>query len=931
MPRVLRAELHMEPWYKIVQPRSEVSQGRSFNPDEFAIALEQVVAGNAPDDYKDAAKFFARTCFTRALKEHTGMVLRRLAGETANSAPVLTLITQFGGGKTHTLAALYHLIRNPRESSRDAGVEAMLKAEGLAQIPTSKAAVFVGNAWDPTDGRETPWIDVARQLGGEVGVGALGKEARTTPPGTEAIGRVVEKAGGSVLILFDEVLNYLNRYRDKAAGFHAFIQNLTVAMTGTTRSAAVISLPRSQVEMTDWDQEWQDRITKVVRRVAKDLIVNDEAEISEVIRRRLFEDIGKDSVRKTVAKTYADWCFDNRAQLPREWTAVDTSVTEAKARDYLRGRFEACFPFHPGAISVFQRKWAALKHFQQTRGTLAMFAQWISCAFQEGYRQARREPLITLGSAPLEVPEFRAVILGQIGEPRLNYAIEADIAGTFSHARALDADTKGALKDLHRRVGTAILFESSGGQGDKPAHLPELRFALGEPEVDTTSIDNAADALEKRGFYIRKVGNDGYRFGFKPTLKKVVSDRRASLDEDEIKKAARSLVRKEFERDANIPIESFPQDSTAVEDSPRLRIVVVDPEQEWSEDGALRVSIAEWTKVRGKSPRLYPASLVWCLRKPGRELREKVENWLAWQRVQGEINSGALAGDFDRSELEDIRARLRDAESDARDEVWASYRYVVLYDGKEADSVRVIDLGAGHSSAGKSLCGRVLAAMTSQSLLNASVGAGYLERRWPRAFKESGAWPLKSLRQAFLDGSLDRLIDPDQVLRQRIPEFVAGGDFALASGGDPASGYSRVWFKEPLRPDEVAFDPEVYLLTAAKAKALKQRAEMPTEVGESEAATATSEAATSSEQEATIHVAEAGEKLKIRISGATPPEVWNRLGTRLIPKLKSGANLRLGLEITLEVDGHDAQQFVNDLRQTLADLGLSEALKIERG
>src|SRR5579885_897427 len=102
----------MEPWYKAVSPRSEVRLGRSFNPDEFAIALEQVVAGTAPEDYVDPAKFFARTCFTRALRDHAGMVLRRLAGRTENTAPVLTLITQFGGGKTHTLATLYHLARH---------------------------------------------------------------------------------------------------------------------------------------------------------------------------------------------------------------------------------------------------------------------------------------------------------------------------------------------------------------------------------------------------------------------------------------------------------------------------------------------------------------------------------------------------------------------------------------------------------------------------------------------------------------------------------------------------------------------------------------------------------------------------------------------------------------------------------------------------
>src|SRR4051812_29336339 len=99
----------MEPWYKIVTPRREVREGRSFNPDEFAIALEQVVAKKAPEDYRDPAQFFARTYFTRALREHAGMVLRRLAGKTESTPPVLTLITQFGGGKTHTLTALYHL------------------------------------------------------------------------------------------------------------------------------------------------------------------------------------------------------------------------------------------------------------------------------------------------------------------------------------------------------------------------------------------------------------------------------------------------------------------------------------------------------------------------------------------------------------------------------------------------------------------------------------------------------------------------------------------------------------------------------------------------------------------------------------------------------------------------------------------------------
>ncbi len=179
-----------DPWYKVVTPRREVREGRSFSPDEFAIALEQVVAGTAPADYRDPAQFFSRTCFTRALNDHVGMVLRRLAGETQNTSPALTLVTQFGGGKTHTLTALYHLARTGRKAGTLPGVSDLLTQARVPNAPEARVGVFVGNAWDPSEGRETPWIDLARQLAGDKGVAALGPAAKTTPPGTEAIARV---------------------------------------------------------------------------------------------------------------------------------------------------------------------------------------------------------------------------------------------------------------------------------------------------------------------------------------------------------------------------------------------------------------------------------------------------------------------------------------------------------------------------------------------------------------------------------------------------------------------------------------------------------------------------------------------------------------------------------------------------------------------
>ena len=925
----------MQPWYKVVSLRKEVREGRSFSPDEFAIALEQVVAGTAPPDYSDPEQFFSRTCFTRALTEHSGMVLRRLSGRTENTAPVLTLITQFGGGKTHTLTSLYHLANAGGDAHSLPGVSELLRNAGITDSPDARVGVFVGNAWDPSEGRETPWIDLARQLGEDAGVAALGHAALTTPPGTEALAKVFASANAPVLLLFDEVLNFVNRHRGMAESFHAFLQNLTVAVTGATHAAAVISLPRSQVEMTEWDQEWQDRITKVVRRVARDLIANDESEISEVVRRRLFEDLGSERVRQNVARTYADWCFERTARLPSEWTAVDTATTGSKARDFLRNRFESTYPFHPSTLSVFQRKWRALLQFQQTRGALAMLAQWISWAAQDQFRHARTEPLITLGSAPLDVQEFRAVVLGQLGESRLDVAIEADLAGETARSKSLDADAKGALSNIHRRVGTAILFESSGGQVDKVAHLPELRFALGEPEVETTTVDSAAAALEKTGFFMRKVGTDGYRIHHQATLRKVVSDRRASLDEEtEIKPALRKLVEGEFARGATVPVVYFPEDGDAVQDSPRLTMVVLDPVEEWREGGQLTERIGRWTKGRGKSPRLYPGALVWCARKPGRELRECVEQLLAWRRVAQEVSQGILGAEFDRSDRSEVQAMVREAEEAAKDEVWAGYRFVALADNQAESGLKVIDLGAGHSSGSETLCGRVISALKSGALLNESVGAGYIDRHWPPAFEDTRAWPLISLRQSFLNGALTRLIDPDAVLRRRIIEFVEAGDFGLASGDKGSGEYERLWFREPLVADEVAFESGVFLLARTKAEHLRtaEVSQTQTQKGSTEPSSQEPESETEQENPSTGSApphTNTGQKATLRLKGTVPPEVWNRLGTKILPKLRSGDDLSVGVEFSVSVDADLSQGFQLELEQALTDLGLQEQVSVD--
>ena len=686
----------------------------------------------------------------------------------------------------------------------------LLREAGVASVPKAKVAVFVGNAWDPQPGRETPWIDIARQLAGDKGVEALGPAAKTTPPGTEAIARVFEAAGAPVLLLFDEVLNFLNRHRGMAESFHAFIQNLTVATTGTTHGAAVISLPRSQVEMTDWDMEWQEKISqgRAARRQGPDR------------QRRDRDQRGRPAAALRGPGKRED--PEERRQGLRRLVLRAAGAAPAgvdgggHGRDRGQGARVPAAPLR-GLLPVPSGD--ALGLPAQVAGAAAVPADARHAGDAGAVdldRGAGRLPQgahraadhARLGAARrARVPQRGAGPARRVAPRRRDRHRHRRRAGA---RKALDADTKGPLRDIHRRVGTAILFESSGGQTDKVAHLPELRFALGEPELDTTSIDNAAFALEDRSYFIRKAGSDGFRIGYQPTMKKVVSDRRASLDEEtEVKPALRKLVEEEFRRGASIPVVPFPRDGAEIPDTPRLTLVVADPEVEWSGGGSLRAQIAEWTRQRGKSPRLYPGALVWCLKKPGRDLREKVELWLAWKRVAREVADGTLGGEFDKSDRAELQSKVKDAEEAAKDEVWGDYRFAVLADGQETDGLKVIDLGAGHSSSGETLCGRVIARAQVRG-----AAQRIRRRRLHRAQLAAGAQgvrgvaarePAAELPQRLADAPRRSRRDPAE---PRSSSSSAGATSAWRRAGSPTAATSgcgsRSWSRRTRSPSTPA-------------------------------------------------------------------------------------------------------------------------------
>lgn len=212
--------------------------------------------------------------------------------------------------------------------------------------------------------------------------------------------------------------------------------------------------------------------------------------------------------------------------------------------------------------------------------------------------------------------------------------------------------------------------------------------------------------------------------------------------------------------------------------------------------------------------------------------------------------------------------------------------------------------------------------------MNESVGAGYIERNWPPALKDSGAWPLASLRQSFLNGSLTRLVDPDATLKSKIVEFVTRGDFGLASGKKTDGVYDRTWFQEVVAPDEVAFDAGVFLLRKAIAEGLRAgQPATPAASPEPEQGPVTTRTAPEADPRPVPEPSASTRTL--RLVGTVPPEVWNRLGTKILPRLRSGLEMKIGLEFSVTVAADSANGLAIDLRQILQELGLAESVKVE--
>lgn len=920
--------MSMKPWYKVITPREDLRDGKPLDASEFAVHLDHVRDGRAPSVYQNPAEFFERTFLTKNLRELSGQVVRRLSGIKVETSAIFNLSTQFGGGKTHSLTLLYHLASNGDAAKPWKGVSGILQDAGVTAVPTAATAIFVGTEFDSITGRggddgtpnrRTPWGEIAFQLGGVEGFRLVEEhEKALTAPGGDVVDKMLPRSR-PVLILLDELMNYVSRTRRSglAGQLYTFLHNLSEVARSRDNVVLAVSIPASELEMTAEDQSDFERLKKLLDRLGKAMIVSAESETSEIIRRRLFEWNGLPKDALATVEEYEVWLHANKQQLP-SWFPAEN------ARDAIK----ASYPFHPSLLSVFERKWQGLPRFQQTRGVLRLLALWVSKAYADGYKGAHKDPLISLGTAPLDDPLFRAALFEQLGEARLEPAVTTDIAGKdHSHALRLDMEATAEVKRarLHRKVATSILFESNGGQQRGEATLAEVRLAVAEPGLDIGSIEQCLEALGDACYFLSTERNR-YRFSFQPNLNKLLADRRASVGAPVVDERVRTEIQRVFSVGSGVERVYFPRKSNEIPDRPVLALVVLPPETSTTEP-ATKTLIASMITESGSSLRTFKSGLIWIVAEDSIALRDEARKLLAWKEIEGD------AGEL---KLDDVQQRQlvengRRAERDLKEAVWRAYKNVFLL--AEDNSLRKIDLGLVHSSAASSLVELIVARLKQEDLVVEGVSPNFLTRYWPPALPE---WSTKSVRDAFYASpKFPRLVKADAV-RETISRGLDAGLFAYVgktAGGD----YEPFVFKKSLAGDDVEISEDVFLVSRERAEEyLKSRQPGATPTGGATAAEAGGAGVNTTvpvpptalpsgtSAGKTTDVAPPSNLIGLTWSGVLPAQKWMNFYTKVLSRFATADGMTLTLRVEIKPSDGLPKSKLDETRVALRELGLPD-------
>lgn len=674
----------LAPWREVMTPHADVASG-DFEQAEFAADLYQVATGNADTEYGDPVAFFSRTYLTHGLRELITGAAKRLSG--AGGDPVIDLQTNFGGGKTHSMIALYHLASGV-SADELRGVGELLGENGLSVPAQVARAVIVGQWISPAspsvkpDGTEvhTLWGEIAYQLAGREGYELVEAEDRSGSNPGEKMRRLFEMAGPAI-VLIDEWVAYARQLPSKDTDppltggqfdtQFTFAQTLTEAAAAVDNVVVLVSIPASDLEIGgDKGREALNRLSHVVRRTSAQWKPAEDDESFEIVRRRLFEPITEENarIRDGIIKAFIDAYRAKPGDFPSQ-------VTEA---DYRR-RMELSYPIHPELFDRLYSDWSTLDRFQRTRGVLRLMAKVISVLWDRGDQNL----LIMPGTVPLDDAQVANELTGYLSA-EWDPVIRSDIDGGNALPLHIDQANRNLGRySATRRVARAV-FMASAPQDDARNGIDIKLITLGvaQPGEAPGTFADALRRLSGDATYLYVDGSQ-YWYSLRPNITRLAADRAMSnFTDDNADDELRRRLQKTGAAGPFAGVHAFPDGPGDVpDDNDGVHLIVLSSTAHHvpsTDDSPAVVAAEHLLSQRNAGPRLNRNLLVFCAASETRlgELRTAVRQHLAWQSIlEDHKNERIELGKGDEAQA---RSKLAETDETITQRVFETYQHVLV-------------------------------------------------------------------------------------------------------------------------------------------------------------------------------------------------------------------------------------------------------------
>lgn len=630
----------LKPWRKVAKPQTDVAKGK-YASAEFAADLSSVIAGTAAKEYSDSKEFFRRTHITKGIIKLVDMSMLRMTGH--GGQPILQLKTVFGGGKTHTMLALYHLLKGLNKV--DDEILAAFDPSWQSNPPKkAKIAVLVGTALDPTKATpiegypnlkaRTLWGHLAGQLGGAKGYAMIeDADSKGVSPGSNTLTKLFDEFG-PCCIFIDEAVAYVRKLHGRGKltagnwdGNIDFFQELTESLTKSNNAVGIMSIPESAIEIGGEDgQKTRDAIEYRVKRQDDIGIPLDTDEGFEIVKRRLFNpDIDEDA-REATVEAFAKLYLDESELFPKKSTDVDYSM-----------RLRSCYPIHPEIFDQLYATWSQLEKFQRTRGVLKLMAKVIGTLWQDN----DNSPLIMPGTLPLLDKTVATEFCRHLeNETVWLPIIDTEIDGKKSVAHRIDRlNPLYGQTQMARRVARTMFLGTAPRLRSQATGLDVLHIRLGalEPGVPVSRPPDVLEHIKQRSANLYDDGNR-YWYDTQKNLKREAEERASQIEGFRVRDYIMTALRKnsakgrgEFER------VHFSDQPTEITDEMSQRLVIMPPDTKWTDKGdeEWKDTIKNILESKGAGNRLYRNSLsfVICDSIRGVDLDNAVRLLLAWTHI----------------------------------------------------------------------------------------------------------------------------------------------------------------------------------------------------------------------------------------------------------------------------------------------------------